>query len=99
MYDFFAGLFLLKDLCDDKTDFLLQSPLGIIFHLDENIASNWDLYLITILTLILGFTIWLMRPPHQQPAEPRPQQPQQVQPVPPQPEDNARRLPPEEQVQ
>uniref|UniRef100_A0A6B2E7Q5 Putative extracellular protein sel-1 n=1 Tax=Phlebotomus kandelakii TaxID=1109342 RepID=A0A6B2E7Q5_9DIPT len=80
-----------------KWESLRNSPLGIIFHLDENIASNWDLYLITILTLILGFTIWLMRPPHQQPAEPQPQQPP-AQPTPPPPEDNARR-PPEEEVQ
>ncbi|XP_059618669.1 protein sel-1 homolog 1 [Phlebotomus argentipes] len=93
-----VALALLKLQLLFKWESLRNSPLGIIFQLDENIASNWDLYLITILTLILGFTIWLMRPPHLQPAEPRPQPPP-AQPAPPQPEDNARRPPPEEEVQ
>lgn len=33
--------------------------------MDENIASNWDLYLITILTLVLGMIIYYRRPPTQ----------------------------------
>lgn len=40
-----------------------QSPLQILFELDKNIASNWDLYLITILTLILGTIFYFRRPP------------------------------------
>lgn len=39
-----------------------QSPFQVILHLDENIASNWDLYLITILTLFLGMIIYFRRP-------------------------------------
>jgi hypothetical protein len=31
--------------------------------LDENIASNWDLYLITIITIFLGMIIYSRRPP------------------------------------
>lgn len=60
-----------------------QSPFKILLQLDENIASNWDLYLITILTLLLGMVIYLRRPPA---PEPLPNQPndEQAQPVPPQ---------------
>ena len=72
----------------------MQSPLRIILELDENIALNWDLYLITILTLLMGLLIYLRRPPGPQPdppvapaaannaAEAQPQQPEQQQPAP-----------------
>jgi len=42
--------------------------------MDENIAANWDLYMITILTLLLGIIMYMRRPfpqpdqPAQQPA-------------------------------
>jgi SEL1 protein len=65
--------------------FSFQSPLNIIFKLDENIASNWDLYLITILTLFLGMIIYFRRPPYNPPAPPAQQQQQQDRP--PQPEE------------
>ncbi|GAB0092322.1 protein sel-1 homolog 1 [Sergentomyia squamirostris] len=98
-----VALALLKLQLLFKYESFRNSPLGIIFQLDENIASNWDLYLITILTLILGFTIWLMRPPHQeqqQRPEPRPEPPLPQQPAPGLPADNARRpVPPEDEVQ
>lgn len=35
----------------------------LIMGLDENIASNWDLYLITIVTILLGMIIYSRRPP------------------------------------
>lgn len=41
---------------------LLQSPLRFLFELDKNIASNWDLYLITILTILLGTIFYFRRP-------------------------------------
>ncbi|XP_055679207.1 protein sel-1 homolog 1 [Lutzomyia longipalpis] len=82
-----------------KWESLKNSPLGIIFHLDENIASNWDLYLITVLTLILGFTIWLMRPPQQQPGGAPEQRQQQPQPQPQVEQERNARVPPEEEVQ
>lgn len=31
--------------------------------MDKNIASNWDLYLITILTVLLGLVFYFRRPP------------------------------------
>lgn len=40
-----------------------QSPLHFLFELDKNIASNWDLYLITILTILLGTIFYFRRPP------------------------------------
>lgn len=55
----------------------LQSPFKVLLHLDENIASNWDLYLITILTLALGMIIYTRRPPA---PTPTPAQQQQSQP-------------------
>ncbi len=70
-----------------------QSPFRILLQLDENIASNWDLYLIKILTLLLGMVIYLRRhapetlpnqPPddrqpvqQQPPPSPQQQQPQE----------------------
>lgn len=58
-----------------------QSPFRILLQLDENIASNWDLYLITILTLLLGMVIYLRRPPAPEPPPnpPRDEPQQQVQ--------------------
>lgn len=47
-----------------------QSPFRIILELDENIASNWDLYLITILTLCVGLVIYVRRPHQDPPAAP-----------------------------
>lgn len=46
----------------------------MFLDLDENIASNWDLYLITIVTLLVGMLIYLRRPPVPN-AEQPPQQP------------------------
>lgn len=43
----------------------MQSPLHFLFELDKNIASNWDLYLITILTILLGMIFYFRRPPQQ----------------------------------
>ncbi|CAG9808107.1 unnamed protein product [Chironomus riparius] len=40
--------------------------------LNENIASNWDLYLITIITILLGMIIYSRRPPPETP-QPSPQ--------------------------
>uniref|UniRef100_A0A336JY00 CSON002933 protein n=1 Tax=Culicoides sonorensis TaxID=179676 RepID=A0A336JY00_CULSO len=45
-----------------KLESLKDSPFQILLHLDENITSNWDLYLITILTLFLGMIIYFRRP-------------------------------------
>lgn len=45
----------------------------LVFH--ENIASNWDLYLITVITIFLGMIIYSRRPP------PEPTQPANNQPV------------------
>lgn len=55
-------------LCDYNRPFIhlhstLQSPLNFLFELDKNIASNWDLYLITILTILLGMIFYFRRPP------------------------------------
>lgn len=54
-----------ESIADNKNIpiFFPQSPLRILFELDKNIASNWDLYLITILTLILGTVFYFRRPP------------------------------------
>ncbi|EDW98183.1 protein sel-1 homolog 1 [Drosophila yakuba] len=51
-----------------------ESPYRFIFYMDENIAANWDLYMITVLTLLLGIIMYMRRPfqqpdlPAQQPA-------------------------------
>lgn len=47
-----------------------------MFGLDENIASNWDLYLITIITILLGMIIYSRRPPPEAPT-PQPSSPSQ----------------------
>ena len=41
--------------------------------LDENIASNWDLYLITVVTILLGMVIYSRRPTNQAPPAPQPE--------------------------
>lgn len=41
--------------------------------LDENIASNWDLYLITVVTILLGMIIYSRRPTNQAPPAPQPE--------------------------
>ncbi|XP_065371573.1 protein sel-1 homolog 1 [Calliphora vicina] len=44
-----------------KIESIKESPYKFIFYLDENIAANWDLYMITILTLLLGFITYTRR--------------------------------------
>jgi TPR repeat protein len=48
-----------------------------VFGLDKNIASNWDLYLITIITILLGMIIYSRRPPPELPQRPPTPVPQQ----------------------
>lgn len=45
--------------------------------LDENIASNWDLYLITFITIFLGMIIYSRRPPPEEPMQPNTDAPPQ----------------------
>lgn len=71
--------------CYNKKLYFFQSPFRILLELDENIASNWDLYLITILTLVLGLVIY-MRRPHQDPPVAAAQAPPP--PPPPNPQEN-----------
>lgn len=59
-YNIFNFFFFLLRICHR-----LQSPLHFLFELDKNIASNWDLYLITILTILLGTIFYFRRPPQQ----------------------------------
>lgn len=72
-----VALALLKLQLLMKLESLKNSPFKVLLHLDENIASNWDLYLITILTLALGMIIYTRRPPA---PTPTPAQQQQSQP-------------------
>ncbi|KAH8311202.1 hypothetical protein KR044_004803 [Drosophila immigrans] len=56
-----------------KIESIKESPYRFIFYMDENIAANWDLYMITILTLLLGIIMYTRRPfqqPEQPPAAP-----------------------------
>ncbi|XP_062538412.1 protein sel-1 homolog 1-like [Armigeres subalbatus] len=46
-----------------KLESLRESPFSVLLELDENIASNWDLYLITMLTVVLGAALYFRRPP------------------------------------
>ncbi|XP_031619658.1 protein sel-1 homolog 1 [Contarinia nasturtii] len=46
-----------------KVESMKDSPLNFLFELDKNIASNWDLYLITIFTILLGTIFYFRRPP------------------------------------
>ncbi|XP_034484544.1 protein sel-1 homolog 1 [Drosophila innubila] len=57
-----------------KIESIKESPYRFIFYMDENIAANWDLYLITILTLLLGIIMYARRP-FQQPEQQVAQQP------------------------
>lgn len=59
-----------------KIEALKDTPFRFILHLDENIASNWDLYLITLLTLVLGMIMYTRRPT-QPPVNQEEQAPQQ----------------------
>ncbi|XP_017084105.2 protein sel-1 homolog 1 [Drosophila eugracilis] len=52
-----------------KIESIKESPYRFIFYMDENIAANWDLYMITVLTLLLGIIMY-MRRPFQQPDQP-----------------------------
>ncbi|XP_052860297.1 protein sel-1 homolog 1 [Anopheles cruzii] len=45
-----------------KLESLKETPLKIMFDLDENIASNWDLYLITAITILFGAALYFRRP-------------------------------------
>ncbi|XP_068155827.1 protein sel-1 homolog 1 [Drosophila tropicalis] len=56
-----------------KMESIKETPYRFIFYLDENIAANWDLYMITILTLVLALIMYTRRP-FQQP-EPAVDQP------------------------
>ncbi|XP_034115168.1 protein sel-1 homolog 1 [Drosophila albomicans] len=56
-----------------KIESIKESPYRFIFYMDENIAANWDLYMITILTLLLGIIMYTRRP-FQQPEQPVQQQ-------------------------
>ncbi|XP_055617554.1 protein sel-1 homolog 1 [Toxorhynchites rutilus septentrionalis] len=77
-----VSLALLKLQLLFKLESLRESPFSVLLDLDENIASNWDLYLITILTVLLGAALYFRRPPGpgavNQPNQ-RPQQQQQQQ--------------------
>ncbi|XP_017471962.1 PREDICTED: protein sel-1 homolog 1 [Rhagoletis zephyria] len=65
-----VAIALLKLQMLSKIEAIKQSPYKFIFYMDENIAANWDLYMITILTLLLGFIMYTRRPyQQQQPAE------------------------------
>ncbi|XP_017039849.1 protein sel-1 homolog 1 [Drosophila ficusphila] len=49
-----------------KIESIKESPYRFIFYMDENIAANWDLYMITFLTLLLGIIMYMRRPVQQQ---------------------------------
>ncbi|EDV43958.1 uncharacterized protein Dana_GF18742 [Drosophila ananassae] len=57
-----------------KIESIKESPYRFIFYMDESIAANWDLYMITILTLLLGIIMY-MRRPFIQPDQPAQQPP------------------------
>jgi SEL1 protein len=61
-----------------------ENPFKLLMGLDENIASNWDLYLITFGTIVLGIIIYSRRPPNQlvqeNPAPERRENPTESQP-------------------
>ncbi|XP_001994247.2 protein sel-1 homolog 1 isoform X1 [Drosophila grimshawi] len=61
-----------------KIESIKESPYRFIFYMDENIAANWDLYMITILTLLLGIIMYTRRPFQQpEPVAAQPQAPPQ----------------------
>ncbi|XP_017091795.2 protein sel-1 homolog 1 [Drosophila bipectinata] len=45
-----------------KIESIKESPYRFIFYMDESIAANWDLYMITVLTLLLGIIMYMRRP-------------------------------------
>lgn len=61
-----VALALMKLQILKKIDSLKNTPFKFVLQLDENIMSNWDLYLITILTLVLGAIMYTRRPNQQQ---------------------------------
>ncbi|XP_055848390.1 protein sel-1 homolog 1 isoform X2 [Episyrphus balteatus] len=65
-----VALALMKLQIIAKLEALKESPYKFIFYMDENIAANWDLYMITILTLLLGFIMYTRRPYQNQPPPP-----------------------------
>ncbi|KAH8278999.1 hypothetical protein KR018_012152 [Drosophila ironensis] len=67
-----------------KIESIKESPYRFIFYMDENIAANWDLYMITILTLLLGFIMYTRRAfqqPDQLPENEAPDAPVNAAPV------------------
>lgn len=66
-------LALLKLQVLNKFETLINKDNNIFkaIGLNENISSNWDLYLITIITILLGMIIYSRRPPGD---NPQPQQ-------------------------
>ncbi|XP_070500245.1 protein sel-1 homolog 1 [Chironomus tepperi] len=69
-----VALALLKLQVLNKFESILDKENNIFksMGLNENIASNWDLYLITIITILLGMIIYSRRPPPETP-QPSPQ--------------------------
>lgn len=64
-----VALALLKLQAIIHVEAIRESPFRFILYMDENIIANWDLYLITILTLFLGFIMYMKR--NQEAANPR----------------------------
>lgn len=56
-----VALALLKLSFEMQIEAIRESPFKFILYLDENIIANWDLYLITVLTLFLGFIMFMRR--------------------------------------
>lgn len=56
-----VALALLKLSFEMQIEAIRDSPFKFILYLDENIIANWDLYLITILTLFLGLIMFMRR--------------------------------------
>jgi alpha-mannosidase II/SEL1 protein len=69
-----VALALLKLQVLNKFESILDKENNVFksMGLNENIASNWDLYLITIITILLGMIIYSRRPPPETP-QPSPQ--------------------------
>lgn len=64
-----VALALLKLQAIMQVEAIRESPFRFILYMDENIIANWDLYLITVLTLFLGFIMYMKR--NQGQANPR----------------------------
>lgn len=71
-----VALALLKLQVLHKFDAIVSKDSNIfkVMGLNENIASNWDLYLITIITILLGMIIYSRRPPLEAPTQQQPSQ-------------------------